>query len=99
MNRKQQIKEINLVLNYSDKVYGSCTHSYMGCMADARLHTILGCTRNIQLVPEQGFKELLETATDEQITEGHEYVTHWIPIAKAYMSPRSRVSRIIRELA
>jgi len=99
MNRKQEIKEIRLVLNYSRKVYGSCNHSYIGCMADSRLHSILGCTRNQQLVPEQGYDELFENATDDQIDEGHKYVDHWIPIAKEYMAPRARISRAIAQFS
>ena len=96
MNRRTKIKEINLVLDYSDKVYGSCTHSYMGCMANAQLLRIVG-GGGYGGIDRKPFWVLFEEATDEQIDDAHEYVTHWIPIAKEYMRPRSRISRAIAQ--
>jgi hypothetical protein len=96
MNRKRQIKEINLVLDYSNKVYGSCTHSYMGCMADAGLLKIVG-GGDYGGLDRKTYSVLFEEATDEQMDEAHEYVSHWIPIAKKYMAPGARVGRAIAQ--
>lgn len=98
MNRKRKIKEINLVLDYSKKVYGSCTHSYMGCMADAHLLRLVG-GGSYGGLDRKPYSVLFAEATDEQIDEAHEYVTHWIPIAKEYMRPRSRVGRAIAQFS
>lgn len=97
MSRRSKIRDINLVLKYSNRVYGSCTHSYMGCMADAHLLRIVGggAYGDINRKP---YSVLFEEATDEQIDEAHEYVTHWIPIAKEYLGPRARVSRVVEAL-
>lgn len=97
MNRKKAVKEIRYVMKYSDRVYGSCTHSYMGCMADAGLQKILGNHDGYGNGP--GFDVLFETATDEQIAEGREYVEHWFPIAKRYFAPGSRIGRLREALS
>jgi len=39
--RRTAIKDINLVLKYSRRVYGSCRHAYMGCLALSRYSSIL----------------------------------------------------------
>ena len=98
MNRRSQIRDINLVLKYSNKVYGSCNHSYMGCLADAQLLSIVG-GGEYGGVKRKPYSVLFAEATDEQMDKAHEYVSHWIPIAEKYMSPRSRICRIIGELA
>ncbi len=98
MNRKQQIKEINLVLDYSNKVYGSCNHSYMGCLADAQLLRILG-GGDYGGPARKFYSELFAEATDEQMDKAHEYVTHWIPIAQKYMAPGARISRAIAQFS
>ncbi len=98
MNRKQQIKEINLVLDYSHKVYGSCNHSYMGCLADAQLLSIVG-GGSYGGVDRKPYSVLFAEATDEQMDKAHEYVTHWIPIAKKYMAPGARISRAIAQFS
>lgn len=99
MNRKQQIKEINMVLDYSRKVYGSCTHSYIGCLADTHLRSLLGGETNIQGVHEKGYDELFKEATDEQMDEAHEFVNHWIPIARDYLAVKSRLARAFAQFA
>lgn len=96
MNRKQKIKEIVLVQDYSNKVYGSCTHSYMGCLADAGLLRIVG-GGEYGGIDRKPYSVLFAEATDEQIDEAHEYVTHWIPIAKKYMAPGAKISRAIAQ--
>lgn len=96
MNRKQRIKEINLVLNYSDKVYGSCTMSYIGCMADAELLRLVGGGEYGGL-HRKSYSVLFAEATDKQIDNAHKYVTHWIPIAQEYMRLRARIGRAVTQ--
>lgn len=97
MNRKQKIKEITLVQDYSRKVYGSCTQSYMGCLADAQLLSIVG-GGSYGGMDRKPYSVLFEEATDEQIDKAHEYVTHWIPIARDYLAVKSRLSRAFAQL-
>ena len=96
MNRRGKIKEINLVLDYSNRVYGSCNHSYMGCLADAELLSIVG-GGDYGGLDRKPYSELFAEATDEQMDKAHKYVTHWIPIAKKYMAPGARVGRAIAQ--
>ncbi len=96
MNRRTKIKEINLVLDYSNKVYGSCNHSYMGCLADANLLQIVG-GGSYGGMDRKPYSVLFAEATDEQIDKAHEYVTHWIQIAKEYMRPGAKISRAIAQ--
>lgn len=95
MKRQQQEKEIQLVLNYSRKIYGSCNHSYMGCLADTHLRGILG---DSPYWPDmKPYDVLLAEADDKTIAKGHEYIDHWVPIAKAYMKPSARISRAVAQ--
>ena len=95
MNRRRAIREIKLVNTYSRKVYGSCTHSYMGCLATHHLQKLLGGTTNRQGCIEQGWEELFANATDEQLGAAREYVEHWYPIARLYLSTRRRIARAV----
>jgi len=97
MNRRDKIKEINQVLDYSDKVYGSCTMSYMGCMADAELLRLVGGGYYGDL-NRKSYSVLFETATNEQIDNAHKFVTHWIPVARDYLSVKARLSRAFAQL-
>jgi hypothetical protein len=68
-SRRAAIKDIELVLKYSRKVYGSCIHAYMGSMAMHRYDSILnGAT--------------LKTAELHQIVAAHKLVFGYLTSAR-----------------
>lgn len=79
--RKQKVAEAQLVLEYSAKVYGSCSHAYLGGMAYAHLARQLNMTYG-----KTDFIKVLAEGTDEQVQIIHDHTYTYLSIAKKYVA-------------
>lgn len=87
MTPNQMRNDIRTVLRYSSMMSGSCTASYMGCMARYALAEILSGNPR---AGDSGPEKYIDTANSSQLEAGWKYVQGWLPLAKRYLNWRAR---------
>lgn len=97
MNKNQAIKDIKLVIRYSNAVSGSCHHAYLGGHAHARLMRILGGEYGSQ-DPAHSYDALLDAADDDELTEARAYVDHLIDKAREHLGTSDREEALLNFL-